>query len=89
MNAQKSLFSDTAPTIDEVMSAWDEARPVWLSRAQIAEKLGRAKSPALIAVIGAALGMGFLTLKTVELPNRMPYFMYQPTAKWYATEFLF
>lgn len=89
MNAQKSLFSDQAPTLDEVMSAWDEHRPEWLSRAEIAAKLGRSKSPALIAVIGVAVGMGFLTCNDTLLPNRAHYFQYQPTARWYATEYPF
>lgn len=89
MNQQKSLFSDQAPTLDEVMSAWDGKRDKWLSRAQIAENLGRAKSPALIAVIGASLGMGFLTIKNEILPNGANYYLYQPTKKWYDTEFPF
>ena len=89
MNSQKSLFTDQSPTLDEVMSAWDEKRPEWLSRAMIAEKLGRSKSPALIAIIGVAVGMGFLTVKNEVLPNRADYFLYQPTQKWYDTEFPF
>jgi len=89
MNAQKSLFHDTSPTLDEVMSAWDEKRPEWLSRAMIAEKLGRSKSPALIAIVGVAVGMGFLTLKNEVLPNGANYFLYQPTPKWWTTEYPF
>jgi len=89
MNTQKSLFVDQTPTLDEVMSAWDEKRPEWLSRAQIAAKLGRSKSPALIAVLGVAAGMGFLTRKNEILPNGADYFLYQPTQKWYDTEFPF
>lgn len=89
MNSQKSLFVDHAPTLDEVMSAWDEKRPEWLSRAMIAEKLGRSKSPALIAVLGVACGMGFLTRKNEVLPNGADYYLYQPTAKWYTTVYPF
>lgn len=89
MNQQRSLFHDTAPTLDEVMSVWDEARPEWWSRAQIAEKLGRSKSPALIATIGVCVAMGFLTIKNERLPNGSDYFMYQATPKWFATEYPF
>lgn len=89
MNAQKSLFHDQSPTLDEVMSAWDADRPEWLSRAHIAEKLGRSKSPALIAVVGVAVGMGFLTLKIERLPNGADYYLYQATPKWHSTEYPF
>jgi len=89
MNAQKSLFADQAPTLDEVMSAWDEKRPEWLSRAQIADKLGRSKSPALIALIGVALGMGYLVMKNEILPNHANYYLYQPTEKWYRDSYQF
>jgi len=89
MNQQKSLFTDQPPTLDEVMSAWDEKHPEWLSRAMIAEKLGRSKSPALIAMVGVAVGMGFLTLKNEILPNGANYYLYQPTAKWRSTVYPF
>ena len=89
MNQQKSLFADQSPTLDEVMSVWDETRLEWMSRAQIAERLGRAKSPALIAVIGVCVGMGFLAVKNEILPNRANYYLYQPTKKWWDTEYPF
>jgi len=89
MNAQKNLFTDQPPTLDEVMSAWDESRPEWLSRAQIAERLGRSKSPTLITIVGVAVGMGFLTMKNEILPNKANYYLYQPTKKWWTTEFPF
>jgi hypothetical protein len=84
MFAQKSLFTDQAPTLDEVMSAWDAHRAQWLSRAMIAQCLGRSKSPALIAVINVALGMGYLEIKNEILPNGASYYLYMPTARWYA-----
>lgn len=84
MFAQKSLFSDQAPTLDEIMSAWDLQRATWLSRAQIAQKLRRAKSPALISVINVALGMGYLEVKNEILPNGADYYLYVPTARWYS-----
>lgn len=82
MNAQKSLFSDTAPTFDEVMSAWGGDQK-YLTRRQIAEALGRSKSPALIAIIGVLVGMGYLATRTYMLPNNVPMFEYIPTQKWF------
>ena len=89
MNAQKSLFHDQAPTIDEVMSAWDLERLEWLSRAMIAEKLGRSKSPALIAAIGVLVGMGMLTLKVERLPNGADYYLYKPAIIYRTTDLPF
>jgi len=89
MNAQKSLFHDKTPTVDEVMSVWDQERPEWLSRAMVAERLGRSKSPALIAVIGVCTGMGFLTVKNERLPNGADYYLYQPCQRWWDTTYPF
>lgn len=90
MNAQKSLFHDQTPTIDEVMGAWrGDKSPEWLSRAMIAERLGRSKSPTLIGVLGACMGMGYLTIKNERLPNGADYYLYQPTQKWWSTDFPF
>jgi len=81
MNAQKSLFHDQTPTVDEVMAVWASDRN-FRSRLQIAEALGRAKSPALIAVIGVLTGIGYLTCRKITLPNRVDMFEYAPTPKW-------
>lgn len=81
MNAQKSLFSDQAPTLDEVMSAWGKDDQ-WLTRKQIADKLGRSKSPVLVAQLGILQAMGYLASQTVTLPNNVAMFMYCPTNKW-------
>lgn len=81
MNEQVSLFKDQAPTIDEVMAAWGRDRH-WRSRAQIAQALGRSKSPSLIAVINVLVAIGYLTCKNDPLPNRVNYFTYAPTQKW-------
>jgi len=89
MNAQKSLFHDTAPTLDEIMSAWDYGKPVWMSRKQIAEKLGRAKSPTLIAFVNVAVSLGYLEVKNEVLPNGADYFLYTPTAKYWTDVYPF
>jgi hypothetical protein len=81
MNTQQSLFFDKVPTLDEVMSAWGEERK-WLTRAEIAKRLGRAKSPALIAQIGILVGMQYLASQTVTLPNHVDMYMYCPTNAW-------
>lgn len=80
---QQSLFHDTAPTLDEIMGAWKFGEYEWKSRAMIAQKIGRAKSPALITLLGVAVGMGFLDLKNEILPNRVNYFLYRPTLQWF------
>lgn len=82
MNAQRSLFHDQAPTIDEVMSVWADDRG-WRSRAVIAQALGRSKSPALIAVINVLVSIGYLTCVNEPLPNGVDYFKYSPSQKWY------
>lgn len=80
MNAQRSLFHDTAPTFDEVMSVCAKDR-AWRSRADIARALGRAKSPALIATIEALTQVGYLTKRVIDLPNGADYFQYAVTQK--------
>lgn len=81
MNAQRSLFHDASPTFDEVMSVWANDRK-FRSRLKIAEALGRAKSPSLVAIIGALVGIGYLTVREVELPNRVIMYEYAATKKW-------
>lgn len=81
MNAQRSLFHDQAPTIDEIMSVWAGDRE-FRSRLEIADALGRAKSPSLIATIGVLTGIGYLTCREVKLPNRIVMYQYAPTLKW-------
>lgn len=81
MNAQRSLFHDQTPTIDEVMSVWQSDRN-FRSRLQIAEALGRAKSPSLIAMLGVLSGVGYLTIREITLPNRVVMYEYAPTVKW-------
>lgn len=82
MNAQRSLFHDTMPTVDEVMSVWVNDRE-FRSRLQIAEALGRAKSPTLISVIQVLVGIGYLTVREVTLPNRVTMYEYSPSPRWY------
>lgn len=81
MNAQRSMFHDQTPTVDEVMAVWGKDRQ-FRSRLQIAEALGRAKSPSLIATIGVLVGIGYLTVRGVNLPNRVTMYEYAPTQKW-------
>jgi predicted transcriptional regulator len=81
MNAQRSLFHDTAPTFDEVMSAWAGDRN-WRSRKDIAAALGRSKSPALITVIEMLVQVGYLTKRTIDLPNGADYFQYAVSQKY-------
>ncbi len=82
MNAQRSLFHDTMPTVDEVMSVWAGDR-IFRSRLQIAEALGRSKSPTLISVIQVLTGIGYLTVREITLPNRVVMYEYAPSARWY------
>lgn len=81
MNAQRSLFHDQAPTADEIMSIWNSHRD-WLSRKEIAGKLGRAKSPTLVAMLNVLCSIGYLTCKNEPLPNGVAYFKYAATQKW-------
>lgn len=81
MNAQRSLWHDTAVTVDEVMAVWSHDRN-FRSRSQIAEALGRAKSPALIAVLGVLVGIGYLTIRKIDLPNGVSMFEYAASQKW-------
>jgi len=89
MDKQMSFAHDTAPTVDEVLEIWRGHEKVWLTRKEIGDALGRAKSPTLIAVIGVAVGMGLIATKTVKLPNGVPMFQYRPTGKWQAGQNLF
>lgn len=82
MNAQRSLFQDQAPTVDEVMAVWTHDRG-WRSRQQIATALGRSKSPSLIAVVNVLVAIGYLTCRNDPLPNGVNYFTYSPAQKWY------
>lgn len=81
MNKQRSMFHEQQPGFDEVMSVWAGDRK-FRSRLQIAEALGRTKSPALIAVIGVLVGVGYLTIREVDLPNHVTMYEYAPTPKW-------
>jgi len=81
MNAQRSLFHDQTPTVDEVMSVWQGDRE-WKSRRMICEALGRAKSPAIISVLTVLTNIGYLTVKNEPLPNGADYYFYAPTQKW-------
>jgi len=81
MNAQRSLFHDQTPTVDEVMSVWQHDRN-FRSRLEIAEALGRAKSPSLVALINALTSIGYLTVREIPLPNRVVMYQYSPTEKW-------
>lgn len=81
MNSQRSLFHDTAPTFDEVMSVWGQDR-IWRSRWQIAQALGRSKSPALIATITMLATVGYLTCRVEKLPNGIDYYLYSVSQKW-------
>jgi len=81
MNAQRSLFHDQTPTVDEVMGGWSQDRG-WRSRQQIAVALGRSKSPALIAVINVLVAIGYLTCRNEPLPNGVDYYKYSPSQKW-------
>lgn len=47
-----------------------------LSRRQIAARIGRSKSPTLIAVISRLLKEGYLVEYQSELPNGTKYFQY-------------
>jgi len=89
MDKQMGLAHDTTPTVDEVMEIWRDHEKIWLTRKEIADCLGRSKSPSLIATIGVAVGMGFLTRKTTRLPNRVDMYQYRPTGKWVAGMNLF
>lgn len=82
MFAQRSLFHDTPPSFDEVMSVWGGDR-TWRSRAQIAQALGRAKSPALIATINMLATVGYLTVRIEKLPNGADYYLYSASQKWF------
>lgn len=82
MNAQRSLFHDTVPTIDEVMSAWDLAHQDWISRKELAARLGRAKSPTLIALVNVAASLGYLEVRNDVLPNGADYYKYRPSKGW-------
>lgn len=79
---QMSLTHDQTPTIDEVMELWQGRAGEWATRKHIADALGRAKSPALISVIGIAVGMGFLERRVTRLPNNVDMFEYRPTGRW-------
>lgn len=81
MNAQRSLFHDQTPTADEVMALWQGDRK-WRSRKEIAEKLGRAKSPSLIAMIEVLVSIGYLTKRNSILPNGADYFTYAVAQKY-------
>lgn len=80
MNKHRSM-SDQPPMLDEVMSVWAKDRK-FRSRLQIAEALGRTKSPALIAVIGVLVGVGYLTIREIDLPNHITMYEYSPAPKW-------
>lgn len=81
MNPQRSLFFDQAPTFDEIMSLWAGDRE-WRSRAEIATKLGRSKSPTLIATLEMLTSVGYLTKRVIDLPNGAQYFQYAVSQKW-------
>jgi hypothetical protein len=81
MNAQRSMFHDSAPTFDEVMGLCGKDRK-WRSRADIAKALGRAKSPALIATIEMLVATGYLTKRNRPLPNGADYFQYATSQKY-------
>lgn len=81
MIAQRSLFHDQTPTFDEIMAIWADNRD-WVSRAGIAVKLGRAKSPSLIATIEVLVTVGYLTKRVIDLPNGAEYFQYAVSQKW-------
>lgn len=81
MNAQRNFFHESAPTFDEVMSVFENTSD-WVSRARIASRLGRSKSPALIAAIEMLVVAGYLTKRTIELPNKTDYFQYAMSQKW-------
>lgn len=81
MNDQRSLFHDTMPTVDEVMSVWTKDRN-FRSRLQIAEALGRSKTPTLISVIQVLVGIGYLTVREIKLPNRIIMYEYSPSAQY-------
>jgi len=84
MNEQRSLKQDTPYTLDEPMQAWHPfGDDVWLTRLEIAEKIGRSKTPGLIAIIGILVGMGYLETRLVALPNRVDMFQYRPTRRWW------
>lgn len=85
MNAQRSIFQDQPVTMDEIISAWTGNANKWLSRKQICDALGRAKSPQMIAMLGIMLGMGYLETRTVRLPNQVDMYEYIPTNKWFNT----
>lgn len=86
MNAQRSLFHDSAPTLDEIMSVFDFPVANWLSRKEIADKLGRSKSPTLIAHLSVAVKLGYLLEAKQKLPNGADYFLYSPSQKWTQVE---
>lgn len=81
MDRQRSLFHDSAPTFDEIMSVWGRDRE-FRSRKQIAEALGRAKSPTMLQTLGILVGSGYLTIRVIRLPNGADLFEYAPTPKW-------
>lgn len=83
MNAQRSLFHDTVPTLDELLSAWGILRrSEWLSRKELAARLGRSKSPTLIALINVAVSLNYLEVQKEVLPNGADYYKYRPSAEW-------
>lgn len=75
---QMTFAHDTTPTMEEIMTAWGAKDLKWKSRKEIADALGRAKSPSLIAMLGIAAGTGILLRKAVRLPNGVDMFMYRP-----------
>jgi len=79
---QLGLAHDTTPTIEEVLSVWaGQGKPQWMTRKEIAEALGRSKSPSLVVILGIAAGTGLLQQKLVTLPNKIDMFMYRPTPR--------
>lgn len=82
MDKQMSLAHDTTPTVEEVMALWWGRDIGWASRKHIADALGRSKSPALLAMLGVCVGMGFLERRAVPLPNGISMFEYRPTGRW-------
>lgn len=78
---QMGLAHDSTPTVDEVLGLWaGKEKRDWMSRKDIASRLGRSKSPTLITIISVAVGLGLLEQKLVSLPNQVGMFMYRPTA---------
>jgi hypothetical protein len=66
-DTQRNLFFDQPITDDDVLNVIGETR--WMSYLQIAQKLGRRKTPSLIARVKSLAERNCLEYRFKKLPN--------------------